>query len=80
MNGDWFKFKNRDIYLTEDEIFQVHEYYVVHRNADYLRENYPHLTEDKVMEIACSWRDKELQEGYSNEDALAEMIEEYGLV
>lgn len=79
MKGNWFDFKNRRLYLEEDEIFQVHEYYVVHRNAICLKENYPNLTEDEVMEIAWDWRDTELQEGYSNEDALEVMIERYGL-
>ena len=79
MNGHWFKFKNKEIYLEEMEMHKVHEYYVVHRNADYLRENYPHLAEDKVMEIATDWKETELKEGYSNEDALKEMIERYGL-
>ena len=79
MEGHWFKFKNREIYLEEDEIFQVHEYYVVQRNADYLRDNYPHLTEDKIMEIAWDWRETELKDGYSNEDALEEMKEKYEL-
>ena len=74
MKGHWFKFKNREIYLEEDEIFQVHEYYVVQRNANYLKENYPKLTEDEVMEIAWDWRDTELQEGYSNEE-IADIIE-----
>lgn len=77
MKGHWFKFENRQIYLEEDEMFQVHEYYVVQRNVDYLQENYPHLTEDEITEMAWAWRDKELQEGYSNEDALAEVIDEY---
>ena len=79
MVGHWFKFRNRQVYLESDEIFQVHEYYVVERNANYLRENYPQLTEDKVMEMAWVWRDKELKDGYSNEDALEELLEEYGL-
>lgn len=77
MKGHWFKFENRQIYLEEDEMFQVHEYYVVQQNVDYLQENYPHLTEDEITEMAWAWRDKELKEGYSNEDALAEVIDEY---
>lgn len=79
MEGNWFDFKNRRLYLEEDEIFQVHEHYVVYRNADYLRENYPHLTENEIMVIAWDWRDTELKEGYSNEDALEVMIERYEL-
>jgi hypothetical protein len=79
MKGHWFEFENRKIYLEEQEMYQVHEYYVVHRNANYLRDNYPHLTEDKIMEIAWDWRETELKDGYSNEDALEEMIEKYEL-
>ena len=79
MKGKWFEFENRKIYLEEQEMFKVHEHYVVQQNADYFRDNYPHLTEDKVMEMAWAWRDKELKEGYSNEDALTEVLEEYGL-
>ena len=74
-----FNFENQVVILTDDEIFEVHEYYVVQRNARYLRENYPHLTEDKILELAWEWREKELQDGYSNEDALAELLEENGL-
>lgn len=81
MQGHWFEFENRQIYLDENEMFQVHEYYVVQRNADYFRDNFPHLAEeDKIMEMAWEWRDKELQEGYSNEDALSEVLEEFGLL
>lgn len=76
MEGNWFNFKNRHVYLEADEIFQVHEYYVVQRNANYLRDNYPQLTEEKIMEMAWDWRYKELQDGYSNEDALKELLEE----
>ena len=79
MKGNWFEFENRKIYLEEQEMYQVHEHYVVQRNVDYLTENYPGLTEDEIMEMAWAWRDKELQEGYSNEDALAEVVSEYGL-
>lgn len=79
MKGHWFEFKNRKVYLEEDEIFEVHLYYVIQQYVDYLQEHYPHLTEDKIMEMAWVWREKEMQEGYSNEDALAELLEEYGL-
>lgn len=79
MKGHWFKFENRQIYLDENEMFQVHEHYMVQRNADYLRENYPRLTEDEILTISWEWRDTELKEGYSNEDALEEMIEKYEL-
>ena len=79
MKGQWFKFENKEVYLEPDEMYKVHEHYVVHQNADYLQENYPHLVANQIMEMAWSWRDKELQEGYSNEDALAEVLEEYGL-
>lgn len=77
MKGHWFEFENREIYLEEQDMYKVHEHYVVQRNADYLRENYPHLAEYTVMEMAWEWRDKELKDGYSNEDALAELLEEY---
>ena len=79
MKGNWFEFENRKIYLEEQEMYQVHEHYVVQRNVDYLRDNYPYLTEDKAMEIAWDWRETELKDGYSNEDALEEMIEKYEL-
>jgi hypothetical protein len=80
MKGHWFEFENRKIYLEEQEMFKVHEYYVIQQNADYFRENYPFLPEDKIMEIAYAWRDKEMQDGYSNEEALSEVLEEYDLL
>ena len=79
MKAHCFKFENKKICLTEMEMYKVHEHYVVQRNADYLRENYPHLTEEEIMEMAWEWRDLEMKDGYSNEDALAEVLEEYGL-
>lgn len=77
MQGHLFKFKNKEIYLEEMEMYKIHEHYVVQQNADYFRDNYSHLTEDKIMEIAWAWRDKELQEGYSVDDALSEVLKEY---
>ena len=79
MKAHCFKFEDKEFCLTEVEMYKVHEHYVVQRNADYLRENYPHLAEEEVMEMAWEWRDLELKDGYSNEDALAEVLEEYGL-
>ena len=80
MEGHWFKFKDREVYLTGDEIFMVHEYYVLKRNEDYLKENYPELPDEMIKSMASDWRDTELQEGYSNEEALEEVLKEYGLI
>ena len=80
MEGHWFKLENRQIYLTEEEMYKIHEYYVVQRNAYYLKEKYPNLPEEIIMEMAWEWRDKEMKEGYSNEDALAELLEECELL
>ena len=77
MKGHWFEFENRKVYLDEDEMHKVHQHYIVQCTADYLRENNPNWTEDKVQAIAIETRRQMLKYDYTEDEAIEIAIGDY---
>ena len=74
MKEHWFNFPNRKICLDEDEMHMVHQYYIVQSTADYIRENNPDWSEEKVQEVAVEARRQMDKYGFEEETAIEEAV------
>lgn len=60
--------------LCDIDMQNIHEYYELQCTADYIRENYPNLTEEEIQKYAADIRAGMDKYGYSENEAAAIII------
>ena len=66
-----------EVELDSTDMCRVHKYYEVQCTAEYLEENHPDWSEEKVQEIANETRNQMNKYGYTEEEAIEEAIDLY---
>ena len=67
----------KKIELTPEEMMKISAYYKLQGLADYIRENHPRWTEEKVQIIAYEAKSDIDEYGYEESDAINEASEQY---
>ena len=69
--------KGQKVELDEADMYRVHQHYIEQMTANYLRENHPAWTEEKVQTIAVEVRRQMLKNDFSEEEAIEEVLSEF---
>lgn len=66
-----------EVELDVMDMVKIHKYYEVQCTAEYLEENYPDWSEEKIQKIAHETRNQMDKYDYTEEEAIEEAIELY---
>ena len=76
MNSHIFKLQNgSEVELNDIDMQRIHEYFQQQSTADYIRENYPILTEKKVQAYAAEVRVRMDKYGCGEDEAVEYIVE-----
>lgn len=75
MKSHIFKLQNgSEVELDDIDMQQIHDYFQQQSTADYVRENYPNLTEKEVQTYAAEVRVRMDKYGCGEEEAVGHII------
>lgn len=59
------------VHLTHNDMYVIHNRYLELRIEEYVRENYPEISDESMKAVVCETLDYIDNEGYEEEEALA---------